>query len=64
MSERKSEYEDLTDEHLRDLEEQMYDDAIAGLPSWFERDKVLWEMNRRGMMDKAKVGEMQQGEML
>ena len=45
-------YENLTDDELRKLEEQLYDAEHDGADTWFERDQVLWEMNRRGMMDR------------
>lgn len=43
---------DMTDEQLRDLEQELYDLEIDGFDSWWSRDEVLWEMNRRGMMDR------------
>ena len=46
------EYANLTDEQLRNLEESLYDDEVGGQDVWFIRDKVLWEMNRRGMFDR------------
>jgi len=46
-----SEYADISDEQLIALEEVLYDDEVDGIDTWFERDQVLWEMNRRGMMD-------------
>lgn len=45
-------FNDLTDEQLIALEENLYDDEAAGGGDWFERDQVLWEMNRRGLMDR------------
>lgn len=45
-----SEYADLTDDQLRELEERLYDDEVAGEDTWFQRDQILWEMNRRGLM--------------
>jgi hypothetical protein len=39
----------LSDEELIRLEEQLYDREIAGEDTWYERDQVLWEINRRGL---------------
>lgn len=47
-----SEYADMTDEQLMALEEGLYDMEVAGADVWFERDKILWEMNDRGLMNK------------
>jgi hypothetical protein len=43
-------YDDLstwTTEALRNYEERLYDQECAGEDTWFERDQVLWELNRR-----------------
>ena len=45
-------YAEMTDEQLVDLEEWLYDMEVDGYDMWFERDQVLWEMNRRGLMDR------------
>lgn len=37
----------LTDDQLIDLEESLYDLEVEGFDTWFERDKVLWELNYR-----------------
>lgn len=39
--------EEMTTEELKDLEEWMYDDAVKGEDNWFERDKILIELNKR-----------------
>lgn len=44
---------DMTDEQLIELEESLYDAEVEGADTWFERDQVLWEMNRRGLMQDA-----------
>lgn len=49
-SKQKDKWADYTDEQLRDLEQSLYDDEVSGEDAWFERDQVLNEMNRRGMM--------------
>jgi hypothetical protein len=40
-------YSEWTTEQLNSLEERLYDDECAGFDTWFERDKVLIELNRR-----------------
>lgn len=40
-------YASLSDAALLALEERMYDDEVEGNGDWFERDKVLWEINAR-----------------
>jgi len=47
-------YADLTEEQLIALEQRLYDDEFDGADTWADRDEVLWEMNRRGLM-KRKV---------
>jgi hypothetical protein len=42
-----SEYENMTTDQLKDLEEQLYDMEIDGCAVWFERDKILNELNKR-----------------
>lgn len=44
-----------SNEALRDYEERLYDEEVFGADIWYQRDQVLWEMNRRGMMDDVKV---------
>lgn len=44
-------YGNLTDKQLVELEQVLYDDECRGQDTWFERDQVLWEMNRRGLLD-------------
>ena len=46
---RDMDFENMTDEQLRDYEWRLYDREVEGEDTWFERDQVLWEMNRRGM---------------
>ncbi len=41
------EYADWTIQQLRDYEENLYDREIEGEDVWFERDKILWELNYR-----------------
>lgn len=41
------EYKDMTTEQLKALEEFMYDQEVQGEDYWFERDKILWELNSR-----------------
>lgn len=36
---------------LIDYEERLYDDEVAGEDTWFERDKVLWELARREVFE-------------
>jgi hypothetical protein len=40
----------MTDEQLLAIEESLYDDEVLGEDNWYERDQILWEMNRRGLM--------------
>lgn len=44
-------YKDMTNEQLIELEQMLYDLEKDGEDTWFERDQILWETNRRGMMD-------------
>jgi hypothetical protein len=46
-----NEFDDMTDDQLRDFEESLYDDEVAGVDVWPLRDRVLWEMNRRHIFD-------------
>ena len=48
--ERETEWAYWTDEQLREYEEWLYDQEIAGEDTWADRDQVLWEMNRRGLL--------------
>lgn len=43
-----SDYAAMSDAQLLALEEYLYDEELGGVDTWFERDQVLWEMNRRG----------------
>ena len=36
-----------TTEELIALEQFLYDCEVEGMDTWFERDKVLWELNSR-----------------
>lgn len=49
-------FDGWTDEQLLDYESSLYEDEVKGEDTWELRDKVLWEMNRRGMMDRAAPG--------
>jgi hypothetical protein len=41
-------YADWSTEALRDYEQRLYAEEVAGdEDNWFERDKVLWELGRR-----------------
>jgi len=40
-------YADWTIEALRDYEERLYDQEVAGDDTWFEHDQVLQELSRR-----------------
>jgi hypothetical protein len=46
-----AQYADWTTEALKEYEERLYDDEVAGEDTWFDRDQVLWELNRRGFGD-------------
>jgi hypothetical protein len=37
----------MTYEELIDEEELLYDMELEGIDTWFERDKILWELWRR-----------------
>lgn len=41
-----------SDEALLEYEERLYDDELAGDDTWFLRDQVLWEINRRNRWAK------------
>jgi hypothetical protein len=43
------EWEDYSDEQLLALEESLYDDEVKGSDCWFIRDRILNEMNKRGL---------------
>lgn len=43
------EFSELTDDQLIALEERLYDDEVDGDDNWHFRDRVLWEMNFRGL---------------
>lgn len=34
-------------EALVEYEQRLYDEEVAGEDTWFERDQILWELNRR-----------------
>lgn len=42
-------WQSWTDQQLRDYESRLYERETAGEDVWHERDKVLWEMNARGL---------------
>lgn len=47
MTERDRPFVDWSTEALVEYEQRLYDDEITGEDTWFERDQVLWELNRR-----------------
>jgi hypothetical protein len=40
-------YSDWTTEQMLEYEQRLYDDEFAGEDTWFDRDQVLQELNRR-----------------
>jgi len=42
-----------TTEALREYEERLYDQEVAGEDVWFLRDKVLWELTRRATLSRS-----------
>jgi hypothetical protein len=46
-----TDYAAMTDQELIALEEYLYDKEVKGDDTWAERDQILWEMNRRGLME-------------
>lgn len=44
-----NEWAEMSDEALMEYEQRLYDREVDGEDTWFERDQVLWEMNRRGL---------------
>lgn len=56
MSER-GQWSNWTDEALLEYEERLYDQERDGEDTWAERDEVLWEINRRGIL-RADAGEL------
>lgn len=42
-----TEYSNMTTDQLKDLEEWLYDQEVSGEDYWFERDKILIELNKR-----------------
>jgi hypothetical protein len=55
MSTENNGFEDWTDEQLAQWESDLYEMEARGEDTWELRDAVLWEMNRRGMMDPTKA---------
>ena len=49
-----TDFSEMSDDELRETEERLYDAERDGEDTWFERDQVLWEMNRRGMMESGR----------
>jgi hypothetical protein len=47
-----TDYTTMTDEQLMALEEHLYDMEVEGCDTWYERDQLLWEMNRRGLCSR------------
>ena len=47
-----SEFEGWSDRQLLDYEEYLYDCERDGDNTWDARDRVLWEMNRRGLYSR------------
>jgi hypothetical protein len=52
MSTENNGFEDWTDEQLAQWESNLYEMEARGEDTWELRDAVLWEMNRRGMMER------------
>jgi hypothetical protein len=50
-----TDYAAMTDQELIALEEYLYDKEVEGDDTWAERDQVLWEMNRRGLMQTSDI---------
>ena len=42
-----------TDEQLVEYEITLYEMEVGGIDTWEQRDEVLWEMNRRGLMRRV-----------
>lgn len=42
-----------TTEALREYEERLYDQEVAGEDVWFLRDKVLWELASRAPVSQS-----------
>lgn len=42
-------WEGWSNQQLLDYENRLYDDEVNGDDTWFQRDQVLNEMNRRGL---------------
>lgn len=40
---------DMSDDELWSEEERLYDLEVEGYDVWFERDQILWEINRRNL---------------
>ena len=47
-------YADWTTEALKEYESRLYSEEVAGEDTWFDRDQVLWELNRRNFGDPEK----------
>jgi hypothetical protein len=45
-----ADYTNMTDREIIAIEEYLYDRQVAGDDTWGNRDQLLWEMNRRGLM--------------
>lgn len=43
------EFKIYSDQALLDLEDELYDDEVDGMHNWYFRDKVINEINRRGL---------------
>jgi hypothetical protein len=41
----------MSNERLLELEEYLYDQEIEGTDTWYERDQVLWEINKRRLIN-------------
>lgn len=40
-------FADWSTDALKEYEERLYDDEVAGEDTWFERDQILWELTYR-----------------
>lgn len=49
--EAEDEWKGWSDDRLIDFENHLYDQEVAGGDTWFLRDRILNEMNRRGLCE-------------
>ena len=45
-----NDFSDMSDDDLFAYEQSLYDRECDGEDVWFERDHVLWEINKRGLI--------------